>query len=259
MCIFRDTCQFRHPYDQRNGSDRLRQRCGTWARYRIYNEGRAGSLRRWLVDVFGAEYLNSGSGILDVAGGKGELSFELNNLSNIRSTVVDPRPLEICGYRKKLHYGFYHNNQILGAYNVRPNPNDFSMHIIPPHLRLFFEVEAPETICTTSVCSADTAISAERAEMGYLLPRSVCDAEEFLRETKRAISTAWTKKGLIHEDDGSVEDIAVEVDGAPSEASNRSSYLFDEMEDNVVVDHTEAVRIISDCSILVGMHPDQVS
>ena len=31
--------------------------------------------------------------VLDVAGGKGELAFELLNLSNVPATVVDPRPV----------------------------------------------------------------------------------------------------------------------------------------------------------------------
>jgi len=37
------------------------------------------------------DFLRRGSGALDVAGGKGELSFELVNLSGIPSTLVDPR------------------------------------------------------------------------------------------------------------------------------------------------------------------------
>lgn len=34
--------------------------------------------------------------MLDVAGGKGELSFELVNLNRIWSTVLDPRPLQLA-------------------------------------------------------------------------------------------------------------------------------------------------------------------
>lgn len=48
---------------------------------------------RWLIDTFGAELLLSGGGVLDVAGGQGELSFELVNLNQVECTVVDPRPL----------------------------------------------------------------------------------------------------------------------------------------------------------------------
>lgn len=228
MCIFRETCQFRHPEAERNGSDRLRQRCGTWARYRIYNEGRAGALRRWLVDIFGADFLRSGSGILDVAGGKGELSFELNNLSGIRSTVVDPRPLEIDRYRKKLQCGFYHNNQVLSVYNVIPAPDSFDKHIVPPHLRMFFEVEG------------------EAEPSAVMLPHALRTDTAFVEETRRAINTAWTNKGLIHEDDSSEEEGEMETPDAKECGS-------------VILDYGVASAVVANCSMVVGMHPDQVS
>ncbi|KAF9921496.1 hypothetical protein FBU30_008452 [Linnemannia zychae] len=46
---------------------------------------------KWLIDTFSYEYLNSGSGVLDVAGGRGDLSWELQTRQGIRSTVVEPR------------------------------------------------------------------------------------------------------------------------------------------------------------------------
>jgi hypothetical protein len=94
-CVYMSTCLFRHPADYGGGSDREVKRHGAKGRLRVYNEGRASSLRRWLISVFGEEYLRSGSGIIEVAGGKGELSFELQNLNNIPSCVFDPRPLEL--------------------------------------------------------------------------------------------------------------------------------------------------------------------
>ncbi len=53
-------------------------------------------LCRFLLDTFGDDCLRRGSGVLDVAGGKGELSFELVNLNRIWSTVLDPRPLQLA-------------------------------------------------------------------------------------------------------------------------------------------------------------------
>lgn len=55
---------------------------------------------RFLIDTFGRETLRNGSGVLDVAGGKGELSFELVNLNNIASTVVEPRALQLWRQHK---------------------------------------------------------------------------------------------------------------------------------------------------------------
>lgn len=45
----------------------------------------------WLIDVYGKEWLSKGSGILDVAGGKGELSHALLE-RGIPSVVLDPLP-----------------------------------------------------------------------------------------------------------------------------------------------------------------------
>ncbi|KAF9905764.1 hypothetical protein EC991_001302 [Linnemannia zychae] len=56
---------------------------------------------KWLIDTFSREFLNSGSGVLDIAGGRGDLSWELQTRQGIRSTVVEPRPGK--GMRKWQH------------------------------------------------------------------------------------------------------------------------------------------------------------
>ena len=56
---------------------------------------------QWLVDTYGAEFLSSGSGVLDVAGGKGSISFELFTKRGIPSTLIDPRPRKL---RKEVLY-----------------------------------------------------------------------------------------------------------------------------------------------------------
>lgn len=55
--------------------------------------GRTGHFRRFLLSTFGAERLRRGTGVLDVAGGKGELAFELQNLHSVSCT---PQHIDEC-------------------------------------------------------------------------------------------------------------------------------------------------------------------
>lgn len=56
---------------------------------------------RWIVEKYGREYLNSGSGVLDIAGGKGEISLFLTHMFGIRSTVVEPNVRRDKPYQRK--------------------------------------------------------------------------------------------------------------------------------------------------------------
>lgn len=48
----------------------------------------------WLVQCFGVNSLADGTGVIDVAGGRGAVSFELSVKRGIPCTVVDPRPMK---------------------------------------------------------------------------------------------------------------------------------------------------------------------
>ena len=105
----------------------------------MYNEGRASAVRRWMLNVFGREYLMEG-GCLDVAGGKGEFSFEIVNLNGVMSTVIDPRPLDLYRFKRKLRFGYFHRNDVLGCYNDLPAPLEDDVPRLPNHIRGFFEM-----------------------------------------------------------------------------------------------------------------------
>ena len=58
---------------------------------------------RWVVDTFGENALSSGTGILDVAGGRGALSFELQCKLQIPCTLLEPREVSLMsGQRRHL-------------------------------------------------------------------------------------------------------------------------------------------------------------
>ena len=69
-------CAFAHDPSKRCTAER--GTCCGGRRRAIRNSYRAGAFRNWLLETFGLEKLRAGY-VLDVAGGKGELSFELAN------------------------------------------------------------------------------------------------------------------------------------------------------------------------------------
>ena len=50
---------------------------------------------QWLLQKLSVQQLNQGSGVLDVAGGRGELSFHLH-MRGVRATCVDRRAFKPC-------------------------------------------------------------------------------------------------------------------------------------------------------------------
>jgi len=69
------------------------QQSASKKRKKIRNTGKCSALRRFLFDTFGgAEGLRRGEGVVDVAGGRGDLSFELLNCLGAPCLVVEPQP-----------------------------------------------------------------------------------------------------------------------------------------------------------------------
>lgn len=71
---------------------------GPGRRARVRNTHRAAVLRRAMSAWFGRAALCRGEGVLDIGGGKGELSFEFARLEHVPCTVVDPRPLRLTPF-----------------------------------------------------------------------------------------------------------------------------------------------------------------
>lgn len=265
VCIYQSKCQFSHPPEKAGVKSKLRGRHGTWKRRRVYNEGRCSAVRRWMLDVIGREYLMVG-GCLDIAGGKGEFSFEILNLNGVASTVFDPRPLDLYRFKRKLEFGYFHRNDVLGCYNHIPKPKEGDSALLPHHIRGFFEMFGGDDINLVSDKYPLVLQSESAFENGLALGQSI----------------AWSKKGLIHEDEYE-NDTCSETDSqsvCSCQPDSTSKSLIDEHvtlrrdiyqchesehrhrefhEGIEISDFHVAEKLVSQCSCLVGMHPDQAA
>jgi hypothetical protein len=272
------------PQNQREGATRFGRR------HHARNRNKAGDFRRWLVDTFGFDTLSSGEGILDVAGGKGELAFELRNISGIPVTVVDPRPMRLDRYVRRFRSGIYHRNQSQVASKLR-RPQTSSLSA-PTHLRMFLHKGVFDPSTTEETRRAATMES-------YAL----------------AHATRWSRRGLVETESAPTADIpgdiparvnldeAYRVPGAPVRhktmftrappSSNSSAsvdlpivnkqdvmnedetYECDDVNTHIDEDRDAAAmepiamdsaetaatceRVLSGCSVVVGLHPDQAT
>ncbi|KAI7837842.1 hypothetical protein COHA_008330 [Chlorella ohadii] len=105
-CSKGDACRFAHLHTEAMrqhwvGSRLAERRVLSSAQGFAHSGGAAAKRRRaqvlaaWLVQTYGRDLLNSGEGVLDVAGGAGGVTFELQHAHGIRCTLVDPRPLKL--------------------------------------------------------------------------------------------------------------------------------------------------------------------
>jgi len=140
ICLYhaKGKCKFSHPPDyelpppkpsknRRNHkpqTDLTHRHRSAGGRLQTRNDARVAILRAFLANKLKEHGIPDLSqyNVLDVAGGKGELAFQLLNLNNVaRCHVIDPRPLSLGRFQKRLSRGFYHRSQgILQHDVIRP-------------------------------------------------------------------------------------------------------------------------------------------
>ena len=165
-------------------------------RRNVGNKAKCSVFRRWVLETFGHAFLCSGAGVLDVAGGKGELAFELRNVSGVPVTVVDPRPMRLDAYVRKFRAGYYHRNRAPAVVASVLRPQDAPL-AAPEHCRVFF---FPRRARATR---GSRAGSAARASW------------------RAARETRWSRRGLVasadeNADDGGDEHTSDAVTNTPS-------------------------------------------
>ena len=209
------------------------------------NAGRAFAFRRFLLDEFcrvkgpTSEAQRSFAPLkaLDVAGGKGELSFELQNLNNWTCAVIDPRDaLELDDFKKKWKFGIYVRNRhwrdFSQGWAEDKEPTD------PDHFRVLFDKEIVEWVKE----ELNSRVGAKGDDIFQRNP--IKEPPEWSALIKRAIETTYWRKGEWQADEANEGDIQKSTEPDPMDENPSYSRFMD---------------YLLSCDIIVGMHPDRAT
>ena len=187
--------------------------------------------------MFGHDQLCRGSGVLDVAGGKGVLAFELLNVHGIPCTVVDPRPLSLKRYCRLFDIGFYHKKSRLSDVkeleHYSPPRDSTAGALLPRHIRAFLNTE----LCQGAFGALTTSFESL-----------------FMSNLAQAESTVWTPNHGLHCDDTHHEDQSDESELDIGRADEQQAGFA-----QTIREADTAASILRNCSCVVGMHPDQAA
>ena len=263
-------CAFRHDDDAGGGdrddgssSARLdgRQRWGGRRRY-VRNQHKNSVFRIFLMRTYGADYVNDGGDggdgrdgkrgggvILDVAGGKGELSFELLNLSGAgECVVVDPRSPNLRAVLGRWRGGLFEPRRVGVFSRWYPACEDGCKDREPRRpgrMRCFFD----------GASFVDFARATGREDVDRT-------DDLYRRWVDRARRITWTTKGLRHEDGTSYDKEegggGGGGGGGTTETEDRTT-IETTTDASDIVDPAEARDIVRRCHLVVGLHPDQAA
>ena len=233
FCSLGNACAFAHDPALRGPAEPRRRTTRRREKLRESNASRAACLRRFVLETVGAEALRGG-GVIDVAGGKGELSLQFCRLNAVPVTLVDPRLPRIKKYERKLREGRYttSHSERWASDAVVEAVRAGDEAALKGHGAKFCHVAAYfEALDDSDVGEGD--------DVG--LPawcRATRDAEaRFAEERSRALASAWTAKGLVP----------------------RSEVHPEPQPDETVVEvktADEARRLFTSAAAIVGLHPD---
>eukprot|EP00088_Acartia_fossae_P050720 TRINITY_DN5684_c0_g1_i1.p1 TRINITY_DN5684_c0_g1~~TRINITY_DN5684_c0_g1_i1.p1 ORF type:complete len:372 (+),score=65.54 TRINITY_DN5684_c0_g1_i1:818-1933(+) len=155
---------------------------------------RSEKFAEWIVSTYGEEYLSSGI-ILDVAGGRGDLAFELAVKRGFNCQIVDPRPQKLKRWQQKylkknvgvtapVHHTTMFNKDFLLSVGLQPQQVHLIIGMHPD--------EATEVIVDTGLhhaipvslvpCCVFSANFPHRRLANGDVPRSLPQFIEYLKE-----------------------------------------------------------------------------
>ena len=238
-------CAFSHHASDQSAASTLNKTRWGGKRHFTRNQHKNSVFRIFLMQTYGMEYLTKpNSVIVDVAGGKGELSWELLNLTGIsKGLVIDPRPLNLELVRSKWQKGLF-EPQRTGPVFSKWYPacevgckNRESRS--PSHVRCFFQGEK----FLDFVNDDETGNEEQRTT-----------SDQWLRvEIEKAKSIVWTTKGLQHEDGTDYNESSDETTSNEANAKTVHDYSTE------VQDATIIRQMLRNCNLIIGFHPDQAA
>ena len=246
LCQYGGSCFFAHPEEagklalerqqlrRKKPNAKVANR-GDGRRNGVKNYSKSSVLRRWLLENLGLEELRSGC-VLDVAGGKGELAWELLNLNLVEALVLDPRPLDLKTVQRKWRHGLFWRNPIFHS-SLHCQFDGTEEPKVPQHLRLLLTDDL-----VMSLGSSSDLLAA------------------FEESMKTAAELTWTRKGLIHEgheacgEEDETHEVH-EVQAAEATAELDSIHSFEASH----LDSRQFAELVFGCSAVVALHPDQAT
>ncbi|CAE8683229.1 unnamed protein product, partial [Polarella glacialis] len=259
------------------GSSHPVRRLGSW-------DSRTAVLRRWLIQEFGLELLRSGTGVMEVAAGKGQLSFELLHVDAVPAFAFEPLPLELQDCLRRLKWGFYKPKSASKpeetACSAAGAQEEEEVGSAPPPLELE-HIRAPFAFSAAAAAEGGLATcpssGPRRTEAPWsLFVPALLDEAAFA--AARAQAAAMSRQGRKPESHAQEQDTegaaavaeAAHAEGADSEASDTEEsgphgpgddQATHEPGDaaGVEVDLDRARALVESCSIVVGLHPDEAT
>ena len=243
-CVSGDECFFRHSADavprsiDPKAASGVKTKAGRKPRNAVNKKFRASVFRRFLMDQYGVNVLAAGSGVLDVAAGKGSLAFEFVNLCGIPCTTLDPRPPDVRKVSNWLLDGLYHRTNPVFRRSILRSLGDCqaSGPLSPRHIALGLGSDVIE--CVAPRTQVPATLAAAMRQLQHILE---CAHDSPLP--------------IVGHEDGEHEDSDVDSEGEllQHEGENEKGSAAS------VVNAAEVYDTVRNASAFVGMHPDHAT
>lgn len=221
----------------------------------------------WLQQTFGTEYIRSGCGVLDVAGGRGDISFILSNVHQLTSTLVDPRAPNHRKIGKRIERYFklglnhlvlqhsQHDSPPPTSSSTSSSPSPSSLSPSPPPL-----IESGTLTSSSSNSTGSSSPSSYESFVRTPPNLQLCfpspchhHFQPLWNSIPPSVSCSGTKTAYPEPRDGAdLKDFYCLYDKQCQAVDSQTRSQQD-----LLSDWKQLETLMRDCSIIIGFHPDQ--